>query len=77
MAAVAVGKKVVSIGHFSPSFYLQSLQTFLDASSHLYNTLCPSVGQLVGRVTHSFDDPHVEHSDIRGLVKSFIMCDLC
>ena len=29
MAAVAVRKKVVSIGHFSPSFYLQSLQFFL------------------------------------------------
>ena len=29
MAAVAVRKKVVNIGHFSPSFYLQSLQFFL------------------------------------------------
>ena len=29
MAAVAARKKVVSIGHFSPSFYLQSLQFFL------------------------------------------------
>ena len=32
MAAVAVRKKVVSIGHFSPSFRLQSLQSFLFAS---------------------------------------------
>ena len=29
MAAVAVRQKVVIIGHFSPSFYLQSLQSFL------------------------------------------------
>ena len=29
MAAVAVRKKVISIGHFSPSFYLQSLQFFI------------------------------------------------
>ena len=28
MAAVAVRKKVVSIGHFSPCFYLQSLNFF-------------------------------------------------
>ena len=28
MAAVAVRKKVVNIGHFSPSFYIQSLQSF-------------------------------------------------
>ena len=32
---------------------------FLGATKHLYNWLCPSVGWLVGRVTHSFDDPHV------------------
>ena len=30
MAAVAVRKKVVSIDHFSPSFYLQSLQIFFS-----------------------------------------------
>ena len=29
MAAIAMRKKVVSIGHFSPCFRLQSLQTFL------------------------------------------------
>ena len=29
MAAVAVRKKVVNIGHFSPSLCLQSLQIFL------------------------------------------------
>ena len=34
MAAVAVRKKVVSIGHFSPSFYFQSLQFFLFARSN-------------------------------------------
>ena len=34
MAAVAVRKKVVSIGHFSPSFYLQSLQLFLFVRSN-------------------------------------------
>ena len=32
---------------------------FLGATKHLYNWLCPSVGWLVGRVTHSFDDPRV------------------
>ena len=31
MAAVAVRKKVVSVGHFSPSFCFQSLQIFLFA----------------------------------------------
>ena len=31
----------------------------LGATKHLYNWLCPLVGWLVGRVTHSFDDPHV------------------
>ena len=30
MAAVAVRKKVVSIGHFSPSFCFQSLQIFFS-----------------------------------------------
>ena len=34
MAAVAMRKKVVSIGHFSPSFYLQSLQLFLFVRSN-------------------------------------------
>ena len=29
MAAIAVRKKVISIGHFSPCFRLQSLQIFL------------------------------------------------
>ena len=29
MAALAVRKKVISIGHFSPCFRLQSLQSFL------------------------------------------------
>ena len=29
MAAIAVRKKVISIGHFSPCFRLQSQQTFL------------------------------------------------
>ena len=29
MAAVAVRKKVVSIGHFLPRFYLQSIQIFV------------------------------------------------
>ena len=29
MAAIAVRKKVISIGHFSPWFRLQSLQSFL------------------------------------------------
>ena len=36
---------------------------FLGATKHLYNWLCPSVGRSVGwsvgRVTHSFNDPHV------------------
>ena len=40
---------------------------FLGATKHLYNWLCPLVGwsvgllvgRTVGRVTHSFDDPHV------------------
>ena len=33
---------------------------FLGATKHLYNCLCPSVGQSVGQsVTHPFDDPHV------------------
>ena len=39
MAAIAVRKKVVSIGHFSPCFYLQSLNFFylLDqVKSNLY-----------------------------------------
>ena len=34
MAAVAVRKKVVSIGHFSPSFYLQTLHFFLFVVSN-------------------------------------------
>ena len=34
MAAVAVRKKVVSIGHFSTSFCLQSLQIFLFVRSN-------------------------------------------
>ena len=34
MAAVAVRKKVVSIGHFSPSFCFQSLQIFLLVRSN-------------------------------------------
>ena len=34
MVAVAVRKKVVNIGHFSPSFYLQSLQIFLFVKSN-------------------------------------------
>ena len=33
--------------------------TFLGATKHLYNWLCPSVGRSVCWVTHSFDDPHV------------------
>ena len=33
MAAVAVRKKVVSIGHFSPCFYLQSLNFFFVRSN--------------------------------------------
>ena len=32
---------------------------FLGATKHLYNWLCSLVGRSVGRVTHSFDDPHV------------------
>ena len=39
-----------------------AIKAFLGAPKHLYNWLCPSVGWsvcwLVGRVTHSFDDPH-------------------
>ena len=35
MAAVAMRKKVVSIGHFSPHFYLQSLQFFSFVRSNL------------------------------------------
>ena len=31
----------------------------LGATKHLYNWLCLSVGWSVGRVTRSFDDPHV------------------
>ena len=34
MAAIAVRKKVVSIGHFSPSFYIQSLQISLFVRSN-------------------------------------------
>ena len=34
MAAVAVRKKVVNIGHFSLSFYIQSLQFFLFVRSN-------------------------------------------
>ena len=34
MAAVAVRKKVVSVGHFSPSFCFQSLQIFLFVRSN-------------------------------------------
>ena len=35
-------------------------ESFLGATKHLYNWLCPSVGLSVGRsVTHSFDDQHV------------------
>ena len=34
MAAVAVRKKVVSIGHFSPCFCLQSLKFFLFVGSN-------------------------------------------
>ena len=34
MAAVAVMKKVVSIGHFSPIFCFLSLQSFLFVSSN-------------------------------------------
>ena len=34
VAAVAVRKKVLSIGHFSPSFCLQSLQSFLFVRSN-------------------------------------------
>ena len=34
--------------------------SFLGATKHLCNWLCPLVGRSVGRlVTHSFDDPHV------------------
>ena len=31
-------------------------RSFLGATKHLYNWLCPLVGLLV---THSFDDPHI------------------
>ena len=34
MAALAVREKVVSIGHFPSSFYLQSLQFFLFVRSN-------------------------------------------
>ena len=34
MAAIAVRKKVISIGHFSPSFCFQSLQMFLFVKSN-------------------------------------------
>ena len=34
MAAVAVRKKVVSIGHYLPSFYFKSLQIFLLVRSN-------------------------------------------
>ena len=40
MAAVAVRKKVVSIGHFSPSSCLPSLQIFLFVRSNQEQLLC-------------------------------------
>ena len=36
MAAIAVRKKVISIGHFSPCFHLQSLQFFFYFQSNQY-----------------------------------------
>ena len=40
MAAVAVRKKVVSIGHFSPSFCFQSVQIILLVRSKLRALAC-------------------------------------
>ena len=35
-------------------------KSFLGATKHLYNWLCPLVGRSVGwLVTHLFNDPHV------------------
>ena len=43
---------------------IEFFQSFLGATKHLYNWLCPSVGWLVGwliglSVTHLFNDLHV------------------
>ena len=46
--------------------------TFLGATKHLYNWLCPSVGR---SVTHSFDDPHL--IGLLGLVLSQFTFSLC
>ena len=46
-----------------PNDSANTFHVFLGATKHLYNWLCPSVGWsvglLVGRVTHPFDDLHV------------------
>ena len=47
-----------------PNTITHGLVCFLDATKHLYNWLCPSVGRLVCLsmgITHSFEDPHVAH----------------
>ena len=48
---------------FSLHFPIRLTNDFLGAAKHLYNWLCLSVGllvgRLVGRVTHSFHDPHI------------------
>ena len=39
MTAVAVRKKVVGIGHFSPSFYLQSIFLFVRSNQEQFYVL--------------------------------------
>ena len=43
----------------TPSAIACKNRSFLGATKQLCNWLCPSVGLSVGRVTHSFNDPHV------------------
>ena len=47
-----------------PSFHFNS---FLDASSHLYNRLCPSVGWLVGRLVGRSGNAFIEITESRVL----------
>ena len=48
------------------------MQVFV-AGNATYNSLCRSVGRSVGwSVTHSFDDPHVAHYCLLGLVSLYL-----
>ena len=61
MAAVAVRKRIISIGHFSVSFCLQLLQFFVVCYATLHSALsvCPSVGPLAGCPCPAIRDDNV------------------